>query len=125
MGHLGHAIARRLIDQGVPLVVWNRTRSKALDLGVPVVGTPKELADMADTVKRRNTVIIGDCGARRFSAVQKERDNQGPILFLLKINRYFQKYFKTFKKMAVDDPLPAPVNLYQSKFRSSVPAAVR
>jgi 3-hydroxyisobutyrate dehydrogenase len=29
LGNLGHAMARRLVDRGVDLVVWNRTRAKA------------------------------------------------------------------------------------------------
>lgn len=33
LGTLGKAIARRLQSQGVDLIVWNRTREKAMDLG--------------------------------------------------------------------------------------------
>jgi len=50
LGHLGHTIARRLIDQGVPVIVWNRTPAKAADLGVPVAESPRDLATRSDVV---------------------------------------------------------------------------
>ncbi|HVP97361.1 NAD(P)-dependent oxidoreductase [Methanoregula sp.] len=50
LGHLGHTIARHLIDLGVPLTVWNRTASKAGDLGVPVATSPRDLIGHADIV---------------------------------------------------------------------------
>ena len=50
LGHLGHTIARRLIEQGVPLTVWNRTPSKAGDLGVPVAASPRDLIGCVDIV---------------------------------------------------------------------------
>jgi len=46
-GRMGSAIATRLLDAGVDLWVWNRTRSKAEALeakGAKVVDTPAELA---------------------------------------------------------------------------------
>ena len=50
-GRMGSAIARRLSDTGVPLVVWNRTRSRAEDLGVGIVAaTPAEAVEMVDVV---------------------------------------------------------------------------
>ena len=47
-GRMGSAIATRLLDAGVDLWVWNRTRSKAEALevkGAKVVDTPAELAE--------------------------------------------------------------------------------
>ena len=47
-GRMGSAIATRLLDAGVDLWVWNRTRSKAKALevkGAKVVDTPAELAE--------------------------------------------------------------------------------
>lgn len=47
-GRMGAAIATRLLDAGVDLWVWNRTRSKAEALeskGAKVVDSPLELAD--------------------------------------------------------------------------------
>ena len=50
-GRMGSAIARRLAETGVPLVVWNRTRSRAEDLGVGIVATtPAEAVEMVDIV---------------------------------------------------------------------------
>jgi 3-hydroxyisobutyrate dehydrogenase len=50
LGSLGRAIARHLIDEGVELTVWNRTRSKAEELGVPIAESPAELISQTDTV---------------------------------------------------------------------------
>jgi 3-hydroxyisobutyrate dehydrogenase and related beta-hydroxyacid dehydrogenases len=44
LGSLGKTIAKRLIDQGVPLAVWNRSKEKALDLGVEIAQSPAELS---------------------------------------------------------------------------------
>jgi 6-phosphogluconate dehydrogenase (decarboxylating) len=33
LGHLGKAMARRLISEGLDLMVWNRTAGKATDQG--------------------------------------------------------------------------------------------
>ncbi len=43
LGVLGKTMARHLIEQGVELVVWNRTAEKAADLGVPVMQSPAEV----------------------------------------------------------------------------------
>jgi 3-hydroxyisobutyrate dehydrogenase len=43
LGHLGKAMAKRLISEGVELVVWNRTRGKASDLGVTIADNPASL----------------------------------------------------------------------------------
>jgi len=50
LGHLGRAIAKRLIAEGVSLTVWNRTQEKAADLGVPVAETPASLISSTDIV---------------------------------------------------------------------------
>ena len=50
LGHLGKAMAKRLIGEGVELIVWNRTGEKAADLGMPVAGSPKDLISKADVV---------------------------------------------------------------------------
>jgi 3-hydroxyisobutyrate dehydrogenase-like beta-hydroxyacid dehydrogenase len=50
-GRMGSAIARRLADTGVELVVWNRTRSRAEDVGAgTVAGTPADAVAMVDVV---------------------------------------------------------------------------
>src|SRR2546425_10561793 len=43
LGHLGRAIAGRLISQRVQLDVWNRTREKANGLGAEVADSPASL----------------------------------------------------------------------------------
>jgi 3-hydroxyisobutyrate dehydrogenase-like beta-hydroxyacid dehydrogenase len=48
---MGTAIARRLADTGVELVVYNRTRSRAEDIGAgTVVATPADAVAMVDVV---------------------------------------------------------------------------
>ncbi len=50
LGHLGGAMARRLISEGIDLVVWNRTVQKAKDLEVEVAASPAGVADRADII---------------------------------------------------------------------------
>ncbi len=50
LGTLGKTIAKRLISEGVQLVVWNRAREKAGDLGVPVADSPAALVSDVDAL---------------------------------------------------------------------------
>jgi 3-hydroxyisobutyrate dehydrogenase len=50
LGHLGKSMAKRLLSEGVELVVWNRTREKASDLGVEIASSPADLLAKTDTV---------------------------------------------------------------------------
>lgn len=50
LGHLGKAIAGRLLDCGHSLTVWNRSPEKAAGLRVEVVASPSEVAARADVV---------------------------------------------------------------------------
>ncbi len=50
LGHLGKAMAKRLMSEGVDLIVWNRTKEKAADLGVEVADTPASLIAKSETV---------------------------------------------------------------------------
>jgi 3-hydroxyisobutyrate dehydrogenase len=50
LGNLGRAIAERLSAQGHPLVVWNRTPSKAAGLDATVAPTPGDVARLADVL---------------------------------------------------------------------------
>ncbi len=50
MGHLGKAMAKRLISEGVDLIVWNRTKEKAADLGVEIADTPASLVSKSEMV---------------------------------------------------------------------------
>jgi 3-hydroxyisobutyrate dehydrogenase/2-hydroxy-3-oxopropionate reductase len=47
---MGSRIARRLLDAGHELTVWNRTRDRAEELGAPVAATPAEAAATAEVV---------------------------------------------------------------------------
>jgi 3-hydroxyisobutyrate dehydrogenase len=54
-GRMGYELAKRLLDAGVPVTVYNRTRSKAeplADLGASLVDSPRDLAgcDLVFTV---------------------------------------------------------------------------
>ena len=73
LGHLGWAIAKRLVEQGVELVVWNRTREKAEEFaketGSEVAETPAELIGRVDRVfvivfdsEASERVIFGEGG---------------------------------------------------------------
>jgi 3-hydroxyisobutyrate dehydrogenase-like beta-hydroxyacid dehydrogenase len=50
LGAMGSRIARRLLDAGHELTVWNRTRAKAEGLGAPVAESPAEAASRAEVV---------------------------------------------------------------------------
>ena len=50
LGAMGSRIARRLLDAGHELTVWNRTAAKAEALGTPVAASPAEAASSAEAV---------------------------------------------------------------------------
>ncbi len=50
LGNLGREIAKRLISQGVELLVWNRTKEKVIELGFPLAQSPAELLSQVDRV---------------------------------------------------------------------------
>ena len=50
LGGMGSRIARRLLDAGHELVVWNRTAAKAEALGAPVAASPAEAAARSEAV---------------------------------------------------------------------------
>jgi 3-hydroxyisobutyrate dehydrogenase len=50
LGHLGKTIAKRLISEGVELVVWNRTKEKASDLGSRIANSPAALLQETDVI---------------------------------------------------------------------------
>ena len=53
LGAMGAGIARRIMDAGLPLAVWNRTESKAqelVDAGATWGGTPRETAAQVDVL---------------------------------------------------------------------------
>ena len=75
LGSLGKTIAKRLIAQGVPLVVWNRTKEKALDLGVEIAQSPAELSKKVNTI----FVMVFDSQASEEVIFGKEGLVQGDI----------------------------------------------
>jgi 3-hydroxyisobutyrate dehydrogenase-like beta-hydroxyacid dehydrogenase len=50
LGEMGSRIARRLLDAGHELTVWNRTRQRAVEFDAPVAETPGEAASRVDVV---------------------------------------------------------------------------
>ncbi|MGB5793433.1 NAD(P)-dependent oxidoreductase [Poseidonibacter sp.] len=50
LGNLGRAITTRLSQMGEEVIVYNRTKSKVLDLGFEIVETPKDLLQKCDVV---------------------------------------------------------------------------
>jgi 3-hydroxyisobutyrate dehydrogenase-like beta-hydroxyacid dehydrogenase len=50
LGAMGSRIARRLLDAGHELTVWNRTPEKAQALGAPVAASPAEAAASSEVV---------------------------------------------------------------------------
>jgi 3-hydroxyisobutyrate dehydrogenase-like beta-hydroxyacid dehydrogenase len=50
LGGMGSRIARRLLDAGHELTVWNRTSERAEALGVPVAASPADAARTAEVV---------------------------------------------------------------------------
>ena len=75
LGTLGKEIAKRLISQGVSLIVWNRTKEKALELGMPVANSPAELISQVDRV----FVIVFDSQASEEVIFGKEGLIRGEI----------------------------------------------
>lgn len=69
LGHLGKAIAGRLLDCGHTLTVWNRTPSKAEGMRVEAVSSPGQVAEKAEIIflclfdsNAVNTVLGGERG---------------------------------------------------------------
>src|SRR3954452_5982791 len=70
LGIMGSRMARNLRGAGFDVTVWNRTRSRADELGDPVAYTPRAAAESADVVitmvvdsPEVEAVLFGDDGA--------------------------------------------------------------
>src|SRR3954470_22979368 len=70
LGIMGSRMARNLRAAGFDVVVWNRTRARADELGEPVATTPREAAQGAALVitmvvdaPQVEAVLFGDDGA--------------------------------------------------------------
>src|SRR3954454_9894743 len=70
LGIMGSRMARNLRTAGFDVVVWNRTRARADELGDPIADSPRAAADGADVVitmvvdaRQVEAVLFGDDGA--------------------------------------------------------------
>jgi 3-hydroxyisobutyrate dehydrogenase-like beta-hydroxyacid dehydrogenase len=70
MGIMGRPMARNLAEAGFEVTVWNRTRERAEETGLPVAATPAEAAAGADVTitmvvdsPQVEEVLFGDDGA--------------------------------------------------------------
>ncbi|HBT04497.1 MAG TPA: NAD(P)-dependent oxidoreductase, partial [Thermodesulfobacterium commune] len=88
LGTLGREIAKRLISQGVELIIWNRSKEKAKQLELELVETPKDLISMVDKV----FIIVSDSEASKKGIFGKdglaEGDIQGKTIIDLTTNHY-------------------------------------
>lgn len=99
LGHLGKTIAKRLISEGVDLVVWNRTSEKGSDLGVNMAATPADLIQNVDIVFLNlfdsfaaESVMFGEHGFI-------ENDLKGKIIIDTTTN-HFQKVVEFYEKLS-------------------------
>ncbi|AAC06408.1 NAD(P)-dependent oxidoreductase [Aquifex aeolicus] len=105
LGHLGRAIAKRLIEQGVELIVWNRTLSKAHEFaketGAEVTSSPADLINKVDRVfvivfdsQASEEVIFGEKGLVK-------GDIKGKTVIDMTTNHYLyaQKAYEELKKL--------------------------
>src|SRR3954468_12772449 len=70
LGIMGSRMARNLRAAGFDVVVWNRTRARADELGAPIADTPRAAAEQADVVitmvvdaPQVEEVLFGESGA--------------------------------------------------------------
>lgn len=105
LGHLGRAIAKRLVEQGVELIVWNRTLSKAEDFaketGAEVASSPADLINKVDRVfvivfdsQASEEVIFGEKGLVKGNI-------KGKTIIDMTTNHYLyaQKAYEELKKL--------------------------
>ncbi|MCL5022448.1 MAG: NAD(P)-dependent oxidoreductase [Nitrospirae bacterium] len=78
LGHLGKSMAKRLISEGVELIVWNRTKEKASDLGARIADSPAAVLSEVDilflnlfdtdavegVISGKDGLLAGDCGGK-------------------------------------------------------------
>jgi 3-hydroxyisobutyrate dehydrogenase len=110
LGYLGKTIAKRLISEGVDLVVWNRTLEKASDLGVRIVTSPVELIKEVNVVFLNlfdsyavESVLFGEHGFIKHNLHDK--------IIIDTTTNHFQKVVEFHQKLSADGAcyLEAPV----------------
>lgn len=110
LGFLGKTIAKRLISEGVDLIVWNRTPAKGSDLGVDMAATPAELIRKVDVVFLNlfdshavESVVFGEYGFA-------EQNLQNKIIIDTTTN-HFQKVIEFHRRLSTKGAnyLEAPV----------------
>ena len=99
LGFLGKTIAKHLISEGVDLIVWNRTPSKGLDLGVDMAATPADLIRKVDVVFLNlfdshavESVVFGEYGFA-------EQNLQNKIIIDTTTN-HFQKVIEFHRRLS-------------------------
>lgn len=110
LGHLGKEIAKRLISQGVDLVVYNRTKEKAKELGVEIADSPADLINKVDAVfiivfdsEASKKVIFGEKGL-----IKGEIKNKTIIDMTTNHYKYVENTYKELKNIGafyIDAPV--------------------
>src|SRR3954453_16529506 len=79
LGIMGSRMARNLRAAGFDVTVWNRTRSRADELGEPIADTPRAAAEGADIVVTMvvdapevEAVLFGEDGAAAGLRLQQQ-----------------------------------------------------
>ncbi|NPB07801.1 MAG: NAD(P)-dependent oxidoreductase [Aquificae bacterium] len=107
LGHLGRAIAKRLTEQGIELVVWNRTLTKAEEFaketGSEVASSPAELISRVDRVfvivfdsQASEEVIFGEKGL-----VKGEARGKTIIDMTTNHHRYAELAYEKLREMGI------------------------
>jgi len=113
LGNMGFRMAERLLDEGFPLVAYNRTAEKALPLaerGAEVVRSPRELASRVDVVLD----MVSDEGAVRRTLLSADGAMAGarPGTVILEMSTLYPRFIRELAEAARDrrlELLDAPV----------------
>jgi 3-hydroxyisobutyrate dehydrogenase len=76
LGIMGHGMASNLLFSGNPVMVWNRTPEKAVDLVCDVAASPRDLGQQSDVVmvSVSNTSAVEDVVFGESGAIEGLRD---------------------------------------------------
>lgn len=100
LGHLGKPMAQNLVSEGTDLIVWNRTRDKAEDLGVEIAQSP------ADIMNKANITFLNLTDSRAVESVMYSEDGllqgecQGKIIVDTTTNHFEEvgNFYSVFKE---------------------------